>query len=59
MLLAILINDIARELKKIKVNFGLLADDISIWSHNNNPKTIIKQLQIASNVVNKYVKNGV
>ena len=56
MLFAIFINDIARELKKIKVNFGLFADDISIWSHSKNTKTIQKKLQNASNVVNKYAK---
>ena len=56
MLFEIYKNDIVKDLKIIKGNFGLFADYISIWSNSENPKNIQKQLQKASNIVNKYAK---
>ena len=57
LLFAIFINDIAKKLKT-HFNLGMFADDISTWTSAKPVKKIEKKLQKATNLVQKYAKNG-
>ena len=56
LLFALFINDIKKELKKIRVKFALFADDISVWFAAKSLKKINKMLQKAIDKINKYAQ---
>jgi hypothetical protein len=58
LLFALYINDIGKKLDKCSVSYALFADDILIWYTHRNNRTIGKELQIAINIISRFMNKA-
>lgn len=56
-LFLIYVNELARQLEEIGVDFGFFADDLTIFASDTTPAAVEQKLQAALNVIESWSKN--